>query len=335
MKAGYLWGVYPRSAADPLVASGSADSRKEAQREVEAVLGAQPGNASWGKVTGPGGYQSIGRRDGGGGFTWDGPGAGPSRKDSRRQRRGRRPRLRSRRARIVRFALIGGTAVIVLAGAAVAWNAIKGAGTVTVACQIGSVSSSGDVNYTVDITNGTSQDISWVFLTLSLFDSGGTQIYNESPDNGGAMVASGASATVDDVASTGQPGIAPASCEATGSALTGLAVGSSNDQGVSSACAVDSVSPSGVVSYHGTVTDGSGQDASWSPMEVFFFGPGGKQEDVVGSVPKTWAVTLAAGGSHTFHGGQASTGQPGVNVTSCKLDGLVTAEGATADILGS
>lgn len=71
MSADYLWGVHPRSADDPLVASGEANDRKTAQQEVELVLGTRPQAASWGTVTGPRGTHLVCRRDGMGGFTWE------------------------------------------------------------------------------------------------------------------------------------------------------------------------------------------------------------------------------------------------------------------------
>ena len=71
MSDDYLWGVHPRSADDPLVASGESNDRKTAQQEVELVLGTKPQTASWGTVTGPRDCHLVCRRDGLGGFTWE------------------------------------------------------------------------------------------------------------------------------------------------------------------------------------------------------------------------------------------------------------------------
>lgn len=76
VSADYLWGVSPRSADDPLVASGESDNLKYAQRQVELVLDLKPQVASWGTVTGPRGYHAMCRRDGMGGFTWEKRGGG-------------------------------------------------------------------------------------------------------------------------------------------------------------------------------------------------------------------------------------------------------------------
>jgi hypothetical protein len=97
----YLWGVHPRSADDPLVASGATGDRKAAQREVELVLGTRPAEASYGTVTGPRGFHLVCRRDGLGGFNWEdrngsrvaGPqaakGAGAARRNKRDKDAGR------------------------------------------------------------------------------------------------------------------------------------------------------------------------------------------------------------------------------------------------------
>jgi hypothetical protein len=86
--AGYLWGVYPHSMADPLVASGTSRNRKDAQRVVETVLEARPTVSSWGAVTGPRGYRTVCRRDGMGGLTWQHQGGHRDRAERSRSRRG-------------------------------------------------------------------------------------------------------------------------------------------------------------------------------------------------------------------------------------------------------
>ncbi|MCL2585033.1 MAG: hypothetical protein FWE35_21540 [Streptosporangiales bacterium] len=132
----YLWGVAPRSAGDPLIASGTSDDLDSARQEVERVLGLNRRVTSWGTVAGPGGYHAVCRRDGAGGFSWDSrggtPGAAKSgpRRPGPGRRRGNPGRLyrdakndywqvRSRRARrtlaVRRFA----RAVVIVAAIAV------------------------------------------------------------------------------------------------------------------------------------------------------------------------------------------------------------------------
>lgn len=131
MSAGYLWGVYPRSSVDPLVASGSAISSKAARREVQAVLDSHPETTSRGAVTGPRGYHMECRRDNKGGFTWYRP--GDNRRGKKRARtegrlyrdaqndywesRTSRARRRLRFRRSVRTALAVVLVVLVIAGA--------------------------------------------------------------------------------------------------------------------------------------------------------------------------------------------------------------------------
>jgi len=86
--AGYLWGVYPHSMDDPLVASGTSRNRKDAQRVVETVLEARPGVSSWDAVTGPRGYQTVCRRDGMGGLTWQHQGGRRDQAERSRSRKG-------------------------------------------------------------------------------------------------------------------------------------------------------------------------------------------------------------------------------------------------------
>lgn len=97
----YLWGVHPRSADDPLVASGATGDRKAAQREVELVLGTKPAEASYGTVTGPRGFHLVCRRDGLGGFNWEDRNgsrvAGPQAAKGVRGARGARGTRRNRR----------------------------------------------------------------------------------------------------------------------------------------------------------------------------------------------------------------------------------------------
>jgi hypothetical protein len=131
VNAGYLWGVYPRSSADPLVASGSAVSSEAARREVEAALDSHPETTSRGAVTGPRGYHVECRRDNKGGFTWYRQ--GDNRRGKKRARtegrlyrdaqndywesRTRRARSRLRFRRSVRAALAVVLIALVIAGA--------------------------------------------------------------------------------------------------------------------------------------------------------------------------------------------------------------------------
>src|SRR5579862_391458 len=94
--SGFMWGVYPREAGDPLVASGGAASVDQARREVERVL-IIDSRASWGAVTGPGGYHSTCHRGRADTFSWDQKSSGtPAPRSGRpRDARSRRARRRS------------------------------------------------------------------------------------------------------------------------------------------------------------------------------------------------------------------------------------------------
>jgi hypothetical protein len=98
VSADYLWGVAPRSADDPLVASGTSDNVEAAQREIELVLYLKAQVAVSGTVTGPRGYHAVCRRDGVGGFTWEtrggGPVAGPRTPKGQDRRGSARPKKR-------------------------------------------------------------------------------------------------------------------------------------------------------------------------------------------------------------------------------------------------
>lgn len=65
----WVWGVYPRTVGNSMVAAGAETRQDEARASVEKVL-ASDENAAFGIVAGRGGVLETGRRNRSGGIRW-------------------------------------------------------------------------------------------------------------------------------------------------------------------------------------------------------------------------------------------------------------------------